>query len=115
MFSGLAAESPRTWTTWVTSGVIAARQGERDTAEQIAQELREFEQPYIRGGHTLWRARIASLLGDKDGAVASDPRGSLHRGGLRTAPRRPGLPPLWDLPTVPGADETEGVEPKAGP
>jgi len=67
---GLATEFPENVDYLGYLGVIAARQGDQQGARQLAGQLRDFEQPYIRGRHTLWRARIFSLLGDKDGAVA---------------------------------------------
>jgi predicted Zn-dependent protease len=69
LFTELAVESPQTLDYLGYLGVIAARQGDVEGADQIADLLLNFEQPYVRGQHTLWRARIASLLGDKDGAV----------------------------------------------
>lgn len=50
-------------------GVLAARQGNTAEAEQISNGLAALERPYLRGEHTLWRARIAAQLGREDEAV----------------------------------------------
>jgi tetratricopeptide (TPR) repeat protein len=43
-------------------GTIAARKGDEAKAQEVSEELRNMDIPYIRGAHTIWRARIASLL-----------------------------------------------------
>jgi tetratricopeptide (TPR) repeat protein/TolB-like protein len=50
-------------------GVVAARLGEADSARAIAARLAQFDRSHLGGQNTLWRARIAAVLGDKDGAV----------------------------------------------
>jgi tRNA A-37 threonylcarbamoyl transferase component Bud32/tetratricopeptide (TPR) repeat protein len=50
-------------------GLIAARKGDREKALKISQELKDNKSPYLFGHPTYWRARIAALLGDKEGAV----------------------------------------------
>ena len=50
-------------------GSIAARKGNREEALKISQKLKDNKTPYLWGEHTYWRARIAALLGDKEGAV----------------------------------------------
>jgi cbb3-type cytochrome oxidase subunit 3/tetratricopeptide (TPR) repeat protein len=52
-----------------TRGVLAARLGLADSARVIAGELAEVDRPRLNGQQTLWRARIAALLGEKDSAV----------------------------------------------
>ncbi len=47
-------------------GVVAARQGRNEEARRVAAWLHELERPYLFGRQTLWRARIAALLGDDD-------------------------------------------------
>ena len=99
LFADLAAESPVNVDYKGYLGAIAARRGERDAAELFAQELQVFEQPYMNGGHTLWRARIASLLGEKDAAV-SLLREALSQ-GREYGPllhADPDFAPLWDYP-----------------
>jgi DNA-binding SARP family transcriptional activator len=54
-------------------GVIAARRGDRATAERHAQTLSTPEaaaRRYLFGRPLLWRARIANILGDKTSAAA---------------------------------------------
>jgi tetratricopeptide (TPR) repeat protein len=50
-------------------GAIAARLGDRRSATTVDSSLALVQQPFIRGRHTLWRAQIAALLGDRDAAV----------------------------------------------
>jgi hypothetical protein len=51
-------------------GTLAARRGDREGAMRISRELRDFDiqNNRRRGRKTIWRARIASLLGDKQDA-----------------------------------------------
>ena len=51
-------------------GTIAARMGDTAEARQIDRILKSINRPYVFGNHTYWRARIASLLGEKEQAVA---------------------------------------------
>jgi TolB-like protein len=51
-------------------GAIAARQGQRDAALHIAASLGTLSRPYLFGRHTMWRARIHALLGERETAVA---------------------------------------------
>jgi tetratricopeptide (TPR) repeat protein len=99
LFAGLAAEFPQNVDYRGYLGAIAARRGDRDTAARIAEELRALELPYIRGQHTLWRARIASLLGDRDAAVAML-REALGQGRSYgpTLHADPDFQPLWGFP-----------------
>ncbi len=48
------------------AGVIAARAGERDRANNLASALARLDRRYLFGTHALWRARIAAILGDHD-------------------------------------------------
>jgi tetratricopeptide (TPR) repeat protein len=50
-------------------GASSARLGDRQRAATADSLLALVRQPYIRGRHTLWRAQIAALLGDRSGAV----------------------------------------------
>jgi tRNA A-37 threonylcarbamoyl transferase component Bud32/TolB-like protein/tetratricopeptide (TPR) repeat protein len=52
-----------------TRGVLAARLGQADSARAIAGTLARLDRPRMNGQHTLWRARIAAVLGQKDSAV----------------------------------------------
>ena len=51
-------------------GVIAARQGDRQQALRIDRTLAGLKRPYLFGQHTMWRARIHAILGEREGAVA---------------------------------------------
>jgi tetratricopeptide (TPR) repeat protein len=50
-------------------GCIAARKGHVEEARAISEELEKLDRPYLFGRHTYNRARIASLLGEKQQAV----------------------------------------------
>ncbi len=69
LFRELAAERPEVLARQGYLGTLAARRGDRGEAERIDTWLRDREGTYLRGAHTLWRARIAAVLGDKDRAV----------------------------------------------
>jgi predicted Zn-dependent protease len=45
-------------------------QGDRAAAARADAWLASLTRPYLRGEHTLWRARIAAMLGERDQAVA---------------------------------------------
>ena len=51
-------------------GAIAARVRDTTEARRIDGILKKTNRPYLYGEHTYWRACIASLLGDKEQAVA---------------------------------------------
>jgi tetratricopeptide (TPR) repeat protein/TolB-like protein len=51
-------------------GVVLARQADRGGAERLSARLDSLRQPYLRGRHTFWRARIAAALGERERAVA---------------------------------------------
>jgi predicted Zn-dependent protease len=99
LMRGLATEFPQNVAYLGYLGVIAARRGHREGAERIADQLRDFEQPYIRGRHTLWQARIASLLGDEAAAFALL-REALSQGRSYGPELHAELDfePLWDSP-----------------
>ena len=73
LFEGLHRESPDDNDLGVAYygylGSIAARKGNREEALKISQELKDNKTPYLYGDPTYRRARIAALLGDKEGAV----------------------------------------------
>jgi tetratricopeptide (TPR) repeat protein len=70
VFAALAAEHADNIFYKGRLGALAARRGDRATAQRIAEELRRLETPYLFGNHTSRSARIIALLGDKEGAVA---------------------------------------------
>src|SRR2546422_9602071 len=49
---------------------VAARQGRRADALRFDRTLQAINPRYIYGRHTMWRARIHSVLGEPDTAVA---------------------------------------------
>jgi DNA-binding SARP family transcriptional activator len=68
-FAELSARAPRNPEYLGRLGTIAARQGKPEAARQMAESLASAPFPYSRGVPTLWRARIAAQLGEKDQAV----------------------------------------------
>ena len=50
-------------------GVAKALQGDRANAERISAQLEATKVPYSFGGTSLWQARIAAALGNKDQAI----------------------------------------------
>jgi serine/threonine protein kinase/tetratricopeptide (TPR) repeat protein len=69
VMEALAREEPENIHYKGDLGTLAARRGERVEAERISLELKGIDRPYLFGWHIYYRARIASLLGDKDEAV----------------------------------------------
>ena len=73
LLEGLHSESPDDNTFGVVYygylGLAAARKGNREKALEISQKLKDNKTPYLWGNPPYWRARIAALLGDKEGAV----------------------------------------------
>jgi predicted Zn-dependent protease len=69
MFAGLHSDIPGNVSYVGYLGAAAARQGEKDEALGISKELEEDERPYLYRNPAYWRARIAAILGDKEGAV----------------------------------------------
>jgi len=70
LLDGLRADFPAKVNYLGGLGTAAARKGEKEEALRISKELEEDKRPYLFGGPTYWRARIAALLGDKEGAVS---------------------------------------------
>lgn len=68
-FTALAAEDPENMIAQGYLGVLAARLGGQAESARIDAWLRDLERPLLRGRHTLWRARIAAVLGERDRAV----------------------------------------------
>ncbi len=70
IYEELAKESPTAFGPQVFLGLIAARQGDRETALNISDRLRDLKTPNFSGSNTYNRACIAAILGDKEHAVA---------------------------------------------
>jgi tRNA A-37 threonylcarbamoyl transferase component Bud32/tetratricopeptide (TPR) repeat protein len=51
-------------------GVVAAREGRRDEALRLERALQAISPRYLYGRHTMWRARIHAVLGEREAAVA---------------------------------------------
>jgi hypothetical protein len=66
----LSGESPGSIALLGNRGVVAARLGDRTAATQFSEELASIDRPYTFGGPTVWRARIAALLGESSQAVS---------------------------------------------
>jgi DNA-binding SARP family transcriptional activator/tetratricopeptide (TPR) repeat protein/TolB-like protein len=69
LFEQLAAEQTGNVQFLGHLGTLAARRDDREEAERLSAALAASAQPYLRGGHTLWRARIAAQLGEREQAV----------------------------------------------
>jgi len=50
-------------------GVLAARRGDRETALAADSALAALRESYLGGINTLWRARVAALLGEQERAI----------------------------------------------
>ncbi len=50
--------------------LIAAHQGRRGDAVVAAERLAKVNEPYLFGRATMWRARLAAQLGDRDSAIS---------------------------------------------
>jgi hypothetical protein len=61
----LATEEPERPEHQAWLGFLAARQGRRSEADQVAAGLAARRGPYLRGRHTLGRAAIAAGLGPR--------------------------------------------------
>ena len=70
-FARLFAEAPADLDRMGYLGAIAAREGDRIEALRISHEVAAFTRPHPLFGHpTLWRARIAAILGERDEALS---------------------------------------------
>src|SRR2546425_49965 len=66
----ITGDSPDALTLQGFQGVLAARQGRRADALRFDRTLQAINPRYIYGRHTMWRARIPSVLGEPDTALA---------------------------------------------
>jgi serine/threonine protein kinase len=69
LFEGLHSDGPDNINYMGYIGATAARMGDKVEALKISKELEEDKRPYLFGNPIYWRARIAALVGDKEGAV----------------------------------------------
>ncbi|MFC2161809.1 protein kinase [Acidobacteriota bacterium] len=70
LYEKLAAKFPDNITYRGCLGSTEARLGNSERALQISDELKNLDQPYLRGENTYRRALIASVLEDKEQAVS---------------------------------------------
>jgi tetratricopeptide (TPR) repeat protein len=68
-YSELAARDSTDLNVQGHLGVIAARRGDRAEALRISAWIEGLDRPYLYGYDTLWRARIAALLGEDERAM----------------------------------------------
>jgi TolB-like protein len=66
----LAAENPDGLQVQGMTGLLAARRGDTASAHRIATGLAAIDRPFLFGEPTLWRARIESVLGSPENAIA---------------------------------------------
>ncbi|MGH7556675.1 MAG: hypothetical protein ACREMD_02605, partial [Gemmatimonadota bacterium] len=71
LWERLAAENPEALEYRARLGVLAARQGDRAEAERVDKWLEQIDPAAfdLRGGPLVWRARIATHLGERDQAL----------------------------------------------
>jgi tetratricopeptide (TPR) repeat protein/TolB-like protein len=66
----ITGDSPDRVTVQGFLGVLAARQERRADAMGFERTLQAMSPRYLYGRHTMWRARIHAVLGERDAAVA---------------------------------------------
>jgi serine/threonine-protein kinase len=66
----ITGDSPDRVTIQGFLGVLAARQERRADAQGFERTLQTMSPRYLYGRHTMWRARIHAVLGERDAAVA---------------------------------------------
>ncbi|MGD8700743.1 MAG: BTAD domain-containing putative transcriptional regulator [Gemmatimonadales bacterium] len=71
IFAALASEYPDEIAYGGYLAAVVLQSGDSMNARQQADSLARIERPYLRGDHTLWRARIYALLGEREEAVNS--------------------------------------------
>jgi tetratricopeptide (TPR) repeat protein len=69
LYQELVVAEPETLTGVGSLGVVMARLGARDEASGIDERLAAIDRPYLYGRATLWQARIAAVLGERERAV----------------------------------------------
>jgi hypothetical protein len=94
VFEGLHADFPDNSNYFGFLGAIAVQMADKEGALKIFKELEEDKRPYLFGTPTYWRARIAALLGDKEGAV------SLLRQAIKQGYAYSGIHPTEDFESL---------------
>lgn len=70
VFNVLARHDPKNVDYQGYLALVAARRGRRGDAAAAAERLAKVNEPYLFGRATLWRARLAAQLGDRDAAIS---------------------------------------------
>jgi tetratricopeptide (TPR) repeat protein len=70
VYAALHASAPENVEYVGGLGVSEARLGHRSEAERLASRLASMDRPFSLGRSQYWRARIAAVLGDREGAVS---------------------------------------------
>src|SRR2546426_7671020 len=78
-FSAITGAPPDHLTFLGFLGVVAAREGKRDEALRFDRTLQAMSPRYLYGRHTMWRARIHALVGERD-AAGAPARGAASHG-----------------------------------
>src|SRR5881396_407287 len=95
----ITGDSPDRVTVQGFLGVLAARQERRADALALDRTLQAMSPTYLYGRHTMWRARIHAVLGERDAAVALVQEAFAQgypRGGVMHL-----YPSLWSLRDYP--------------
>src|SRR5207249_12332586 len=69
----ITGDSPDRVTVEGFLGVLAARQERRADALAFERTLQAMSPRYLYGRHTMWRARIHAVFGERDTAVGVGP------------------------------------------
>jgi hypothetical protein len=101
ILSELLRESPSDATLLGWVGATAAQRGDTARASGLSARLAQLDRPYLFGSHSIGRARIAAVLGDRGAAIALT-RQALSEGLWFTAIHL--LPELLALRTEPEFD-----------
>jgi tetratricopeptide (TPR) repeat protein len=97
IFNELCTKNPENPDYLGRLGTLAARLGDRTEALRISEKLKAFNRPFLFGRSPFFRARVASILGDRDQAIALL-REAIAQ-GLRfdvSIHRNIDFEPLWD-------------------
>src|SRR5207249_5817813 len=101
--AAIAGDRPDQLTPLGFLGVAAAREGKRADALRRDRALQAMSPRYLYGRHTMWRARIHAVLGERDAAVALVQEAFAQgypRGGVMHL-----YPSLWSLRDYPPYQE----------
>jgi tetratricopeptide (TPR) repeat protein len=103
IYEDLAEKSPKDsasgWGYESALGLIAARQGDRTRAMEVSEWLKDLKLPYLFGANTYQRACIATVLGEKEQAVALVKESFLQGSEFSIGVHRDfDFESLWDYP-----------------